>query len=232
VLVPNLQGAEAAIDSGAHGMLLPLSVSHAHSLANLRKTPDEVVAHLRASVPRATRRGSRMILEIGMSTAFGCTLQGPVESEVLRLVQAVLDAGCDRVGLADTVGYADPRGAAPVHQGPRHCRRPALVRPFPRHPRPGPGQCVRGAADRRDPFRRLPGRHRRLPACTRAPAATWPPKTWSICCAAWASTPASISSALLALRRAPGRWLAGEPLHGAIAQAGLPRTLHPWRPPG
>jgi hydroxymethylglutaryl-CoA lyase len=38
VLVPNLKGAERAIDSGAHAMLLPLSASHAHSLANLRKT--------------------------------------------------------------------------------------------------------------------------------------------------------------------------------------------------
>ncbi len=43
VLVPNLKGAERAIDSGAHAMLLPLSASHAHSLANLRKTPDEAV---------------------------------------------------------------------------------------------------------------------------------------------------------------------------------------------
>jgi hydroxymethylglutaryl-CoA lyase len=36
-------------------MLLPLSASHAHSLANLRKTPDEVVAEVAASAPRATR---------------------------------------------------------------------------------------------------------------------------------------------------------------------------------
>ncbi len=44
VLVPNLKGAELALASGAHLMLVPLSASHAHSLANLRKTPDEVVA--------------------------------------------------------------------------------------------------------------------------------------------------------------------------------------------
>ena len=30
------------------------------------------------------------------------------ESEVLRLMQALLDAGADRVSLADTVGFADP----------------------------------------------------------------------------------------------------------------------------
>jgi len=39
VLVPNLKGAERAMASGADWMLLPLSASHAHSLANLRKTP-------------------------------------------------------------------------------------------------------------------------------------------------------------------------------------------------
>src|SRR5215468_6024994 len=46
VLVPNLKGAERALEGDADLMLLPLSASHAHSLANLRKTPDEVVAEL------------------------------------------------------------------------------------------------------------------------------------------------------------------------------------------
>jgi hydroxymethylglutaryl-CoA lyase len=45
VLVPNLRGAERD-GSGAHLMIVPLSASHAHSLANLRKTPDEVVAEV------------------------------------------------------------------------------------------------------------------------------------------------------------------------------------------
>ncbi|MFI4932232.1 MAG: hydroxymethylglutaryl-CoA lyase, partial [Burkholderiales bacterium] len=109
VLVPNLKGAERAIDSGAHAMLLPLSASHAHSLANLRKTPDEAVQELRRIVDLRDARGSRCLVEVGISTAFGCTIQGRVEpSEVLRLVRAAVDAGADRIGLADTVGYADP----------------------------------------------------------------------------------------------------------------------------
>ena len=109
VLVPNLKGAERAIDFEAELMLVPLSASHAHSLANLRKTPDEVVADIAAIRALRDARGSSTLIEVGMSTAFGCTLQGRVEpAEVLRLVKAVLDAGVDRVGLADTVGYADP----------------------------------------------------------------------------------------------------------------------------
>src|SRR5438445_7001476 len=46
VLVPNLKGAERAIESGADLMLLPLSANHAHSLANWRKTADEVVQEI------------------------------------------------------------------------------------------------------------------------------------------------------------------------------------------
>jgi hydroxymethylglutaryl-CoA lyase len=89
VLVPNLKGAERAMDSGAHAMALPLSVSHTHSLANLRKTPDAVVDEIAAIVERKRERGSDIRLEVVLSTAFGCTLQGQVAmDEVLRQARA------------------------------------------------------------------------------------------------------------------------------------------------
>ncbi|HZA94897.1 MAG TPA: hydroxymethylglutaryl-CoA lyase, partial [Burkholderiaceae bacterium] len=75
VLVPNLKGAERAIDSGAHAMLVPLSASHAHSLANLRKTPDDVVAEIARIRDLRDAKGSKCLIEVGISTAFGCTLQ-------------------------------------------------------------------------------------------------------------------------------------------------------------
>jgi hydroxymethylglutaryl-CoA lyase len=110
VLVPNLKGAERAFETQADAMLLPLSASHAHSLANLRKTPDEVVAEIKRICAARDVCGSKTKIEVGVSTAFGCTIQGIVKpSEVLRLLQAVLDAGVEQVGLADTVGYANPR---------------------------------------------------------------------------------------------------------------------------
>ncbi len=110
VLVPNLRGAENAIAQGAHLMIVPLSASHQHSLANLRKTPDEVVAEVARIRAARDAAGNRTLIEGGVGTAFGCTLQGNVApSEVLRLLQALLDAGADRVSIADTVGYANPR---------------------------------------------------------------------------------------------------------------------------
>jgi len=109
VLVPNLRGAERALEGDADLMLLPLSASRAHSLANLRKTPDDVVAELAHIRAARDASGRKTLIEGGVGTAFGCTIQGDVASEeVLRLLQALLDAGADRVSLADTVGYADP----------------------------------------------------------------------------------------------------------------------------
>ncbi|MBT2335153.1 hydroxymethylglutaryl-CoA lyase [Variovorax paradoxus] len=109
VLVPNLRGAELAIAGEADLMVVPLSASHAHSLANLRKTPDEVVAEVARIRAARDTAGSKTLIDGGVGTAFGCTLQGHVApEEVLRLMQALLDAGADRVSLADTVGYADP----------------------------------------------------------------------------------------------------------------------------
>lgn len=109
VLIPNLRGAEAAVACQADLMLIPVSASRAHSLANLRKTPEEVVkavAHIRAMRDAA---GSGTLIEAGVGTAFGCTVQGAVsQDEVIGLMCALLDAGADRVSLADTVGYANP----------------------------------------------------------------------------------------------------------------------------
>src|SRR6185436_5624126 len=109
VLVPNLTGARRALDSGADVMLVPLSASHAHSLANLRKTPDEVIAEVGRMRAARDAAGAKTLIEGGIGTAFGCTIQGEVKtSEVLRCVQALLDAGVDRVSIADTVGFAGP----------------------------------------------------------------------------------------------------------------------------
>ena len=111
VLAPNLKGAIRAMEAGAHKITLPVSVSHEHSLANVRKTPDEMmdevrrICEARDELPKAKRPR----IESGLSTVFGCTIQGEVkESEVLRMAVASMVAGCDEVGLADTTGMANP----------------------------------------------------------------------------------------------------------------------------
>lgn len=109
VLVPNLNGAQRALEAGAHRLVLPISASVAHSLANVRRSPDDMIVELERICRARDASGSPFVVEAGIGTAFGCGLQGPVPpQEVLRLLQAALDAGADFVSLADTIGYADP----------------------------------------------------------------------------------------------------------------------------
>lgn len=112
VLVPNAKGAEAAIRAGAHKITLPLSVSETHSLANLRRSHEQVIgeAIAIANLVRALPATDRPHFEGSLSTAFGCTLEGAIpDAQIVRLAAALMDAGCDEVGLSDTTGYADPR---------------------------------------------------------------------------------------------------------------------------
>jgi hydroxymethylglutaryl-CoA lyase len=110
-LVPNLKGAERAVAAGVHKISLPVSVSRGHSLSNVRKTPDEQVAECRRIVEfrDAQPDGRRPAIAAGLSTAFGCSIDGAVdEGEVVRLAVALAETGADEVSLADTVGYANP----------------------------------------------------------------------------------------------------------------------------
>ncbi|MEM7662176.1 MAG: hydroxymethylglutaryl-CoA lyase [Pseudomonadota bacterium] len=111
VLVPNLKGAERAVAAGAHKITLPLSVSETHSLRNIRRTHDQVIDEARsiAALIDSLPKNDRPHFEGSLSTAFGCTLEGPIaEVQILRLAERLMEAGCSEVGLSDTTGYADP----------------------------------------------------------------------------------------------------------------------------
>jgi hydroxymethylglutaryl-CoA lyase len=108
-LVPNVKGAAAAIAAGADILVVPVSASEAHCRANVRRTPDEMVDEVRRICGARTDAGRPVRVEAGIATAFGCTLQGDVaEDEVVRIAESCLEAGADGIGLADTVGYANP----------------------------------------------------------------------------------------------------------------------------
>lgn len=108
-LVPNRRGAQAALDAGVHKLTMPVSASAAHSLANVRKTREEMIEEVRAIADLRRDIAPHVKLEAGISTAFGCTLQGDVpEDEVIWLAARCIEAGADESGLSDTVGYANP----------------------------------------------------------------------------------------------------------------------------
>jgi hydroxymethylglutaryl-CoA lyase len=109
-LVPNLRGAEAAIGAGAHALTMPVSASRLHSQANIGKTPEEAIEEVaRVCAYRDAVTDRRVSVEVGLSTAFGCTMEGPVSEDwVMEMAVRCVEAGADSVGLSDTTGYANP----------------------------------------------------------------------------------------------------------------------------
>jgi hydroxymethylglutaryl-CoA lyase len=113
-LVPNLKGAQRALEAGVHRIVAPISVSTAHSLANVRKTPAEMVdafATMRDAIDSAQGAGPRRVqLIAGLSTVFGCTLQGAVPyADIAAIARDAVNAGADVIALGDTTGEATPR---------------------------------------------------------------------------------------------------------------------------
>jgi hydroxymethylglutaryl-CoA lyase len=226
VLVPNMRGAESALASGADLMLVPLSASHAHSLANLRKTPDEVVAEVARMRAARDAAGSTMLIEGGIGTAFGCTLQGRVEpAEVLRCMQALLDAGADRVSLADTVGHGGPGQVQSLFE---QARRIAGERFWCGHFHDTRGLALANVhAALQTGVTRFDATLAGIGGCPHAPGASGNASTEDL---AFMLDTMDIDTgldieALLRLRAKVAAWLAGESLHGALWRAGLPRSV-------
>lgn len=226
VLVPNMKGAERAMECNAELMLLPLSASHAHSLANLRKTPDDVVAEIARIRDARDAAKARTQIEVGISTAFGCTIQGAVdENEVVRLVQAVLDEGVDCVGLADTVGYADPAQVKRLYEKVLRVAGDKLnCAHF--HDTRGLGLANCFAAWEMG-ITRFDASIGGIGGCPHAPGASGNVATEDVVymLGSMGVDTGLDFDKLIALRGKVGKWLEGEPLHGSIWRAGLPRTM-------
>jgi hydroxymethylglutaryl-CoA lyase len=228
VLVPNLRGAETAFAQGADAVIVPLSASRAHSLANLRKTPGEVIAEVSRIRAARDASGSRTLIDGGIGTAFGCTLQGPVApGEVLRCMQGLLDAGADRVSLADTVGYADPGAVRDLFAA---ARRIAGDRLWSAHFHDTRGLGLANAyAALEVGIERFDACLGGIGGCPHAPGASGNVATEDL---AFMLEHMGVATgldlpALLALRGRIAGWLDGETLHGTLWRAGLPKTFVP-----
>lgn len=228
VLVPNLRGAEAALAGDADLMLLPLSASHEHSLANLRKTPDEVVTEVGRIRAARDLSGRRTLIEGGVGTAFGCTIQGEVKTaEVLRLLQALLDAGADRVSLADTVGYADPGSVSRLFE---QALRLIGDRLWCGHFHDTRGLALANVyAILELGIGRFDASLAGIGGCPHAPGASGNASSEDLAFMLEASgVETGIDlPALLSLRAKVADWLQGEQTNGSMWRAGLPKTFRP-----
>ena len=115
VLVPNLRGAERGLALGAHKLNYVLSVSEGHNQSNVRRSTAESVEDFRRIVAAVRASETRPILCAGLATSFGCSIEGAVDEDRVRVLAAeIAAAGADELMLADTVGYANPDAVARV----------------------------------------------------------------------------------------------------------------------
>jgi hydroxymethylglutaryl-CoA lyase len=111
VLVPNLRGAERAVEARADELNLVMSVSEMHNNANLKMTREQSFTQLSKVINAmdAIEAQKRPHINVSLSTSFGCPMQGDVEqSEVLQWCARYADLGIRGITLCDTTGMAYP----------------------------------------------------------------------------------------------------------------------------
>lgn len=106
-LVPNVRGAERAIDARTDELNLVMSVSETHNLCNLRMQRSQSFDALRQVI--ATAQQAAKPVNVSLSCCFGCPMEGDVPlAEVLAWVQRFADLGVQGITLCDTTGMAYP----------------------------------------------------------------------------------------------------------------------------
>lgn len=115
-LVPNVRGAERAIESRADELNLVMSASESHNLSNLRMTREQSFAAL-AEVA-AIARGAGVAVNVSLSCSFGCPMEGdvPVETVLDWCGRHIETLGAHGVTLCDTTGMAYPTQVAQIAQ--------------------------------------------------------------------------------------------------------------------
>ncbi len=106
-LVPNLKGAERALDAGADGLRLVVCVTETYNRNNVGLSVAESVDLFSSIVRLAEPAG--VPVSATLAVAFGCPFEGEVSEErVLELAGAFLDRGSAELGIADSAGLAHP----------------------------------------------------------------------------------------------------------------------------
>lgn len=110
VLVPNVRGAERALESRADELNLVMSVSETHNLANLRMQREKSFASLTEVIRLVD---GRVPVNVSLSCSFGCPMEGDVAlAEVLRWGDRFAALGVRGLTLCDTTGMAHPAQVA------------------------------------------------------------------------------------------------------------------------
>lgn len=106
VLVPNVRGAERAMDVKPDEFNLVMSTSETHNLSNLRMPREKSFSALREVIENF---GALVPINVSLSACFGCPMEGDVaQQEVMKWSQRFADLGVRGLTICDTTGMAQP----------------------------------------------------------------------------------------------------------------------------
>lgn len=106
-LIPNIKGAERAIDAGSNELNVVISASESHNQSNLRMDRKMSLHNLEEIVSLAAKRG--VPVNVTIATSFGCSFEGKVApDEVFYIADNSVALGVN-ITIADTIGVANPK---------------------------------------------------------------------------------------------------------------------------
>ena len=231
-LVPNFKGAQRAMELGVHKINYVLSVSESHNRANVRRSTAESVEDFERIVALAREMPAmrRPAIVGGLATALGCTIEGEIpHARVRELATRLAAAGAAGIIVADTVGYANP---AAVRQLLRAVTADVGGLPVTAHFHDTRGLGLANVLAALDAgVRAFDASLGGLGGCPYAPGASG-----NICTEDLVFMLESMGlqtgvdlSRLLEVREQVQQALEGQPFHGAIARAGLPKGFQAAR---
>ncbi len=107
-LVPNLVGAQRALEAGVDELTATVAASPEYNQRNVKMTIEDSVKQIQQICEIASREGTRV--DAVISCAFGSPYEGDVSpEEVAALGRCLRDVGVSALTLADTTGMATPR---------------------------------------------------------------------------------------------------------------------------
>lgn len=116
VVVTNMRGMDRCVEAKNMGLpiktvIIPMSASEAHNLANVKMTHKENMAIIEEIAKKVMQ--NNLILHGWVLTSFGCPIQGDVPIEIVERLGRWWkeDLGADKVGFGDTTGMCNPKYA-------------------------------------------------------------------------------------------------------------------------
>jgi hydroxymethylglutaryl-CoA lyase len=110
VLVPNLQGLEAALAAGAREVAVFGAASEAFSQKNINCSIAESLERFRSVIEAAKQADVKVRGYV--SCVLGCPYQGEVAPQaVAEVARALFEMGCYEISLGDTIGAGTPEKA-------------------------------------------------------------------------------------------------------------------------